>query len=85
MHSCKIIWLGIFWLEIVCEAAGRVARSGVAEVKGQPDSRAIRASNEGYPKVPENFTITEKAPTRAFSYLHLVLGYTALTKLECHL
>ena len=45
MHSCKIIWLGIFWLEIVCEAAGRVARSGVAEVKGQPDSRAVRASN----------------------------------------
>ena len=45
MHSCKIIWLGIFWLEIVCEAAGRVARSGVAEVKGQLDSRAVRASN----------------------------------------
>ena len=45
MHSCKIIWLGIFWLEIVCEAAGRVARSGVAEVRGQPDSRAVRASN----------------------------------------
>ena len=22
-----------------------------------------RASNEGYPKVPENFTIAEKAPT----------------------
>lgn len=34
MHSCKIIWLGIFWLEIVCEAAGRVARSAVAEVRG---------------------------------------------------
>ena len=63
MHSCKIIWLGIFWLEIVCEAAGRVARSGVAEVRGQLDSLAIRASNEGYPKVPEDFTITEKAPT----------------------
>ena len=24
-------------------------------------------SNEGYPKVPEDFTIMEKAPTRAFS------------------
>ena len=28
-----------------------------------------RASNEGYPKVPEDFTITEKAPTRALSGL----------------
>ena len=27
------------------------------------------ASNEGYPKVPEDFTIKEKAPTRAFSWL----------------
>ena len=30
---------------------------------------ASRASNEGYPKVPKEFTITEKAPTRAFSWL----------------
>ena len=29
-----------------------------------------RASNEGYPKVPEDFTITEKAPTRALSWLN---------------
>ena len=27
-----------------------------------------RASNEGYPKVPEDFTITETATTSAFSY-----------------
>ena len=27
----------------------------------------IRASNEGYTKVREDFTITEKVPTRAFS------------------
>ena len=27
------------------------------------------AWNEGYPNVPEDFTITEKAPTRAFSWL----------------
>ena len=27
-----------------------------------------RASNEGFPNVPEDFTITEKAPTRAFSW-----------------
>ena len=30
---------------------------------------AARASNEGYPKVREHFTITEKAPTRAISCL----------------
>ena len=28
-----------------------------------------RASNEGHPKVREHFTITEKAPTRTFSWL----------------
>ena len=28
-----------------------------------------RASNDGYPKVSEDFTITEKVPTRAFSWL----------------
>ena len=28
-----------------------------------------RARNEGYPKVREDFTITEKAPTRTFSWL----------------
>ena len=27
-----------------------------------------RASNEGYPKVREDFSITEKAPIRAFSW-----------------
>ena len=27
------------------------------------------AGNEGYPNVPEDFTIMEKAPTRAFSWL----------------
>ena len=30
---------------------------------------AIRAPDEGYPKVSEDFTIMEKAPTRAFSWL----------------
>ena len=29
----------------------------------------IKAYNEGYPKVPGDFRITEKAPTRAFSWL----------------
>ena len=29
----------------------------------QAGTQAIRAWNEGYPKVPEDFTITEKAPT----------------------
>ena len=28
-----------------------------------------RASNEGYPKVCEDFTIMEKAPTRTFPWL----------------
>ena len=28
-----------------------------------------RASNEGYSKIPEDFTIPEKAPTQAFSWL----------------
>ena len=28
-----------------------------------------RAANEAYPKVPEDFTITEKARARAFSWL----------------
>ena len=30
---------------------------------------ATSAWNEGYPNVPEDFTITVKAPTRAFSWL----------------
>ena len=30
---------------------------------------SIRAWSEGYPKVRKDFTITEKAPTRAFSWL----------------
>ena len=34
------------------------------------DGVGLRASNEGYPKVPEDFTITEKAPTRALSWLN---------------
>ena len=28
-----------------------------------------RASNEGHPKVPKDFTITKKAPTRSLSWL----------------
>ena len=32
-------------------------------------TQTTRASNEGYPKFREDFTITEKAPTRAFSWL----------------
>ena len=32
-----------------------------------------RASNEGYPKVSEDFSITEKTPTRAFSWFALNL------------
>ena len=36
-----------------CVAAANVAEAAVLR----------RAWNEGYPKVPEDFTITEKAPT----------------------
>ena len=36
---------------------------------GMCEEEEIRASNEGYPKVPEDFTITEKASTRAFAQL----------------
>ena len=32
-------------------------------------SVSTRASNDGYPKGPIDFTITEKAPTRALSWL----------------
>ena len=32
-------------------------------------SVTIRASNESYPKVREDFTFTEKAPTRTFFWL----------------
>ena len=34
-----------------------------------PGTVSVRVWNEGYPKVPEDFTITEKAPTRAFFWL----------------
>ena len=36
---------------------------------GEDTSMGIRASNGGYPKVRENLTISEKASTRAFSWL----------------
>ena len=35
------------------------------------DNTTSRASNEGYPRVPEDFIITEKAPSRAFSWLEV--------------
>ena len=34
-----------------------------------------RASNEGYPEVREDFTITEKAPTSAFTFKTLLRHY----------
>ena len=37
-------------------------------------SVTIRAWNEGYPKVREDFTITEKAPTRAFFWFEAPTG-----------
>ena len=38
-----------------------------------------RASNEGYTKVREGFTITEKAPSRAFSWLKVPSIFTFKT------
>ena len=38
--------------------------AGLVAVLG--NNITTRASNEGYPKVPDDFTITEKAPTRRF-------------------
>ena len=38
------------------------------------DTVSTRASNEGYPMVPEDFTITEKAPPGAFSWLKVLIN-----------
>ena len=37
-----------------------------------------RASNEGYPKVCQAFTITEKARTRVFSWLKVTTSSTSV-------
>ena len=42
---------------------------GVAVAGSKWGGLVTRASNEGYPKAREDFTITEKAPTGAFSWL----------------
>ena len=60
---------------ILLQRAGVVAgikrRAGVATALLCPIylDLEIRASNEGYTKVREDFTIMEKAPTRTFSFL----------------
>ena len=41
----------------------------LAPAKSWAPALDSRASNEGYPKVREDFKIMEKAPTRAFSWL----------------
>ena len=43
-----------------------------------------RAWNEGYPEVPEDFTITEKAPIRAFSWLKAPMSAFTLKTLLRH-
>ena len=46
-------------------------------------SFTVNACNEGYPKVPEDFTITEKASTRAFSWLKAgTIAFTLKTLLR---
>ena len=53
----------------------RPRQRGVPAVHQRQEPRAHerhllgRASNEGYQRAPTDFTITEKAPTRAFSWL----------------
>ena len=43
-----------------------------------------RASNEGYPNVPEDFTTTEKTPSRAFSWLKAPTSAFTFKKLLKH-
>ena len=42
---------------------------GVAVAGSKWGGLVTRASNEGYPKAREDFTITKKVPTMAFSWL----------------
>ena len=64
-HNCsQFSWLIkylAFWVSIIV-AAKTISTFGQLSVSSS-------AWNEGYPNVPEDFTITEKAPTRAFSWL----------------
>ena len=43
--------------------------SGTAGTRAREYSQPDRASNAGYPKVPEDFTITEKDPSQFHVYL----------------
>ena len=55
---------GVLPLPRLQEEAGRqVLQQGRARLLRQVP-QGDRASNEGYPKIPEDFTIMEKAPTR---------------------
>ena len=64
------------WLVRVCDVpiktpSARDLISGTAGTRAREYSQPDRASNEGYPKVPEDFTITEKAPTSTFTFKKL--------------
>ena len=51
-------------------AAPWPTRAGAPAPRGPGELWLVSTAwNEGYPNVPEEFTITEKAPTRAFSWL----------------
>ena len=62
------------WISQFAEGGFQVFTMSAEESK-EKEARLLaelvqdRAWNEGYPKIPEDFTITEKAPTRAFSWL----------------
>ena len=62
----------LYTLPVVCQPDLSGGTTGTWRSAGQRLQRRrqiTRASNEGYPKVPEDVTITEMASTRAFSWL----------------
>ena len=55
-----------------CDPGGSSSAAAVSAPSAGPRPRralCCRAWNEGFPKVREDFTITEKCPTKAFSWL----------------
>ena len=62
-------WRDTAWTRVNCCSSLRGHRNSSVASQILQQLLANRASNEGYPKVREDFTITEEAPTRAFSWL----------------
>ena len=64
--SGRTIWAWTAWRPVTSAATKCVRIQRTSALSGQLMGRAW---NEGYPKVPEDFAITEKAPTRTCSWL----------------